>query len=70
VRDLTERGVLQGNRGALVRGMNAADESVPATLQAVIAARIDRLDTESKQTLNAAAVIGSRFSRGLLHLAI
>ena len=49
-----------------MRGMNAADESVPATLQAVIAARIDRLETESKQTLNAAAVIGSRFSRGLL----
>ena len=45
VRDLTERGVLQGNRGALVRGVDAADMSVPATLQAVIAARIDRLDT-------------------------
>ena len=30
--------------------------SVPATLQATIAARIDRLDPEAKRTLNAAAV--------------
>ena len=66
VRDLTERGVLQGNRGALVRSMDVADMSVPATLQAVIAARIDRLDADSKQTLNAAAVIGSRFTPELL----
>ena len=66
VRDLTERGVLRGNRGARVRVMDAADISVPATLQAVIAARIDRLDTESKQTLNAAAVIGSRFTPQLV----
>ena len=66
VRDLTERGVLQGNRGALVRAVDAADMSVPATLQAAIAARIDRLDADSKQTLNAAAVIGSRFTPELV----
>ena len=66
VRDLTERGVLQGNRGALVRSVDVADMSVPATLQAAIAARIDRLDADSKQTLNAAAVIGSRFTPELL----
>ena len=39
---------------------------MPATLQAAIAARIDRLDSAAKQTLNAAAVIGSRFGTGLL----
>src|SRR6202022_1761140 len=39
---------------------------VPATLQATIAARIDRLDPAAKRTLSAAAVIGSRFSRELL----
>jgi class 3 adenylate cyclase len=66
VRDLTERGVLRGNRGARVRVMGAADMSVPATLQAVIAARIDRLDAESKQTLNAASVTGSRFTPQLV----
>ena len=45
---------------------DAAEVSVPATLQATIAARIDRLDPAAKRTLSAAAVIGSRFSRELL----
>jgi hypothetical protein len=39
---------------------------VPATLQAAIASRIDRLDPLAKRTLCAAAVIGSRFSPELL----
>jgi len=39
---------------------------VPATLQATIAARIDRLDPRAKRTLSAAAVVGSRFSLDLL----
>ena len=39
---------------------------VPATLQATIAARIDRLGPAAKHTLAAAAVIGSRFSSDLL----
>ena len=43
-----------------------ADVSVPSTLQAVIAARIDRLDPAAKRTLNAAAVIGSRFDPAML----
>jgi adenylate cyclase len=66
VRDLTERGVLQGNRGAFVRGVDAADMSVPATLQAAISARIDRVQAVAKRALNAAAVIGSRFTTDLL----
>ena len=39
---------------------------MPATLQATIAARIDRLDPKAKRTLSAAAVIGSRFGPDLL----
>jgi class 3 adenylate cyclase len=66
VRDLAERGVLRGHRGAYVSTAEVADISVPATLQATIAARIDRLDPAAKRTLGAAAVIGSRFGRGLL----
>ena len=66
VRDLADRGVLRGERGAYVSTADAAEVSVPATLQATIAARIDRLDPAAKRTLSAAAVIGSRFSRGLL----
>jgi class 3 adenylate cyclase len=66
VRDLAERGVLGGNRGAHVSMADVGEVGVPATLQATIAARIDRLDPRAKRTLSAAAVIGSRFSRDLL----
>ena len=37
---------------------------MPATVQAVLAARIDRLPAEAKSILNAAAVIGSQFDVG------
>ena len=40
--------------------------SVPATVQAAIEARIDRLNTPAKRTLNAASVIGARFGAELL----
>jgi class 3 adenylate cyclase len=66
VRDLAERGVLRGNRSAYESTADVGEVRVPATLQATIAARIDRLDPAAKRTLSAAAVIGSRFSRELL----
>jgi class 3 adenylate cyclase len=66
VRELAERGVLRGNRSAYVSTLGAAEVSVPATVQATIAARIDRLAPAAKRTLSAAAVIGSRFNPGLL----
>ena len=66
MRELAERGVLHGERGGYVSTVGAAEVSVPATVQAAIAARIDRLDPASKRTLSAAAVIGSKFSRDLL----
>lgn len=66
VRELAERGVLVGRPGEYVSTAKLADVRVPATLQATIAARIDRLDVESKRTLNAAAVIGSHFTAELL----
>src|SRR6185369_12865239 len=65
-RELAERGVLQGERGAYLSTAHNAEDSVPATLQATIAARIDRLDPKAKRTLSAAAVIGSRFDLDLL----
>ena len=40
--------------------------AVPATVQAAIEARIDRLNTPAKRTLNAASVIGARFGAELL----
>ena len=66
VRDLVERGVLRGTHGAYASTAALAEVSVPATLQATIAARIDRLDAGAKRTLSAAAVIGSRFDANLL----
>jgi class 3 adenylate cyclase/tRNA A-37 threonylcarbamoyl transferase component Bud32 len=66
VRELAERGVLQGQTGAYVSTADVSEARVPATLQATIAARIDRLDPKAKRTLSAAAVIGSRFSLNLL----
>ena len=58
--------MLVGGRGCYLCIEPVADVSVPSTLQAVIAARIDRLDPAAKRTLNAAAVIGSRFSPEML----
>src|ERR1700752_2229307 len=66
VRELAERGVLHGQTGAYVSTAQDTDVRVPATLQATIAARIDRLDPKAKRTVTAAAVIGSRFSLDLL----
>ena len=66
VRELAQRGVLRGERGAYISTAEAAEVNVPATLQATIAARIDRLDPAAKQTLSAAAVIGSRFGLDLV----
>jgi predicted ATPase len=66
VRDLAERGVLRGEPGAYLSTAEIAEVSVPPTLQATIAARIDRLDRSAKRTLSAAAVIGARFDLDLL----
>jgi class 3 adenylate cyclase len=66
VRELAERGVLRGEPATYVSTAQATEVRVPASLQATIAARIDRLDPKAKRTLNAAAVIGSRFTPELL----
>jgi class 3 adenylate cyclase len=66
VRELAERGVLRGQPGAYMSAAEVSEVSVPVTLQATIAARIDRLDPRAKRTLSAAAVIGAKFSRDLL----
>jgi len=66
VRDLVERGVLRGIGSGYVSTADVAQVSMPATVQATIAARIDRLSPGAKRTLCAGAVIGSRFSRDLL----
>ena len=66
VRELVQRGVLAGERGGYVCRADVAKVSVPATVQTAIEARIDRLSTPAKRTVNAAAVIGARFRADLL----
>jgi class 3 adenylate cyclase len=66
VRDLDERGELEGGPGAYVCVREVRDIHVPASVQAVIGARIDRLTAAAKRTLHAAAVVGARFDTGLL----
>ncbi len=66
VRELSQRGVLTGERGGYVCRVNVAEVSVPATVQAAIEARIDRLNARAKRTINAASVIGARFGAQLL----
>jgi tetratricopeptide (TPR) repeat protein len=59
VRGLVEVGALAGERGAyrLTRAVEAIQ--VPATVQAILAARIDRLPPDEKALLEAASVIGN-----------
>jgi class 3 adenylate cyclase len=66
VREFVQRGVLAGEHGDYVCRADVAEVSVPATVQAAIEARIDRLTAPAKRTLNAASVIGARFGADLL----
>jgi len=66
VRTLVETGVLVGERGAYSLAAPVEATQVPATVQAVLAARIDRLPASVKQLLQAAAVIGKDVAVGLL----
>ena len=66
VRELAQRGVLAGERGGYVCRADVADVAVPVTVQAAIEARIDRLNSGAKRTVNAASVIGARFGAELL----
>ena len=62
-----ETGALAGERGAyrLTRTIQAIE--VPATVQVILAARIDRLPAEDKQLLQTASVIGKDVPFVLLH---
>jgi predicted ATPase len=65
VQALFEDGVLQRNGVMkLAKPMNAV--KVPATVQGVLAARIDRLPAEDKELLQTLAVLGREFPLGLV----
>ena len=58
VRTLVETQMLVGERGAYRLAQALPTIQVPATVQAVLAARIDRLPPEEKRLLQTAAVLG------------
>ena len=58
VRTLVETKVLAGERGAYHQARASHTLQIPATAQAMLAARIDRLAPEDKRLLQAASVIG------------
>ena len=66
VRTLVETGVLDGDRGAFRLARAVGEIRVPATVQAVLAARIDRLPPEEKALLYVAAAIGNDVPLALL----
>jgi class 3 adenylate cyclase/tetratricopeptide (TPR) repeat protein len=66
VRTLVETKVLVGGWGNYHLEKKVESTQVPATVQAVLAARIDRLPLEEKQLLQSAAVIGKDVPFSLL----
>ena len=70
VRTLVETRVLTGARSAYRLTKALEEIQVPATVQAVLAARIDRLPPEEKRLLQSAAVIGERVPFTLLQAVV
>jgi predicted ATPase len=66
VRTLVETQVLVGEPGAYRLAQALPAIQVPATVQAVLAARIDRLPPDEKRLLQTAAVIGTEVPLALL----
>ena len=66
IRTLVETEVLVGERGNYRVAKTIESSHVPATVQAVLAARIDRLSAEEKHLLQGASVIGRDVSFALL----
>jgi class 3 adenylate cyclase/tetratricopeptide (TPR) repeat protein len=66
VRALVETAALVGERGAYRLTRPVENLKIPATVQAILASRIDRLAPEAKRVLQAAAVIGKDVPMPLL----
>ena len=66
VRALVETAALAGERGAYRLTGPVEHLTIPATVQAILAARIDRLGHQAKRLLQAAAVIGKDVPMPLL----
>ena len=69
VQALVGAGNLVGERGAYRLAAPVEALTLPVTVQALLASRIDRLGEVAKQVLQAAAVIGKQFDEALLREA-
>ena len=67
---LQEEGALVTTRGETALARDVEGLRLPATVQAVIRARLDRLDGDALEVLRIASVIGREFSRSLLIAAV
>src|SRR5258705_728311 len=70
IRSLVERGVLRGERGAYGLANPIEQITLPETVQAVLASRIDRLGARDKDVLQAAAVVGRDVPIDLLRAVV
>ncbi len=63
VRSLIDQGVVEHGKDGLKwkEGASVSDIAIPDSIQALLMARIDRLDEQTKSTLQAASVIGRAF---------
>ncbi len=66
VRSLVESGHLEGQRGQYVLKKPVDELGIPPTVEAILAARIDRLSEDQKEVLQTAAVVGQEFAQETL----
>jgi class 3 adenylate cyclase/tetratricopeptide (TPR) repeat protein len=66
VRSLIEDGTLEGSNGEYTLTRSLDRVRVPATVQAIVGARIDRLPQDAKDILQSASVIGRTFSEPIV----
>jgi predicted ATPase len=67
---LTERGILRTSSGKLDFNDSTVTGALPASVQSVLTARVDRLSPNDRALLQAASVIGRRFDPLLLAVAV
>jgi adenylate cyclase len=70
VQSLVESGSLAGTKGAYRLVTSADTLELPATVQSVLAARLDRLPEREKRLLQTASVLGKEFSGALLEAVV
>ena len=64
LRMLIDEGAIQREQESWVGGSDLAAIEVPATIHALLSARIERLDSDERSVVERAAVIGKEFYRG------